>query len=1664
MPRGATTSVPARPALSARPAHSLYTEDEAAAPAVATRANSNSEKTNHKKNPPKGAARAAPDAPREPVAPAFGFGLRYARLSLPPSSERVTWHTTKREPPVHPRQMCSRVRMYADVDVDSRGLMRRAHTPPLLRYVLVRFGGEWHGFDHAAVYDEGLTERALRLLVPHSVPIPDRAAAVEALRSAAVAVHTLRGQLNAACVHTPLDEVHAAFYVHYIERGVDAPADALVYEQMMHAAVKEDASSGASGTSGAEYGARVREVARSGVFAFLRDANAHIKMCASILICLFLRFLSVYNEDTTAEGAWYLSVLVAVLLCAVQAAGWGFAARAAGSAGHGIGKWVVGIMPPWYRGIIQNRGTPATVIKCTIRFFAPFVMQSLILSLAAIVPLVALAAPVLTPVLLQAIDQLIGSEYMGPWCSPVDLAGHAFRAARTALSLAGIDLGFKFDGVSAFVQSVATAGAQLNLERLVELVGKEGGLEQAYLLVKSALAAAAAAAGGVAVPSWPSWLKDGVSGYASQWTMLAVIAGLATYAQPLDAATPKGDGTSESNNRMSRFMRRLAELGVVHFVPAGAARAVMSCDIQGPMLKESDGALQRAAAAAAAAALAAKTAAEEAAKLKESAERAEKEKAEEEKAEEEKARAEAAKNAEDVPVDDGVPLPLVEATQKFDAAQRALTEAGRNLDAAKVLQKGGTKAVNEADQKIKEAQETLDTKNRLLANEIQEKNENPLAENLVESYKKEVANATANLADAKAKKEASDANLLRFEAEVAKLGGVRDSAASAFDKALAAFHRAKPSAVADGPVPKKTTPVARSGDVERSVERSVELTEVSDAIGNAIVEYKAAVDEVLKLDNDKTGSAPDFMRRSVLNIAIKEHANKTRSLDGKVVADEVAFHDSLKALSDLSLANMELTASGTSYHETALKNVLSAGAKLAGKLELYVDGLDASNVMSSLRGDFGALPYERVNINYVKDRKIATLSSRRLEERELNQRCDEAKLAFFAAENADVVMQALLLRGDLETARKAHEEAREAAINVKSVNGTAVDLAGSTLLATLNETKESLDLIAARASEAETVLRGTSAVSKQRGRESYDAALSAYINSVYDMTMGSAVHRGVNESAKEKKERYAYFAKNVKLITGLREEATKARSVVSDAATGASTMEALRKPTNADTGNKVANALANALGDGTKLVARAVVGGVGAAVDGVAYAAWSRWFASSVIPARVANLVATNAGQEHARDDAHPRPLSDSEVRSAFQAAKKPQPAKAKSSPAKAKQATTGPTTPPTTPPPTQQPNTNQSPVPPPTEGPDPVQTTKESTQEQKTKPPPTMRTGTPEPPTTEEPTQEQKQKTKPPPTMRTGTQEPPTTEEPTQEQKTKPLPPKSSGKAGTGGSVPSSAPTPPTRPTLGGLAAARAAAEAKSAAAQTALDAALAAQNQAARNAGLSASSLAARTAAASGGAVQRGAAEAAKVRPAPHAPLEQRVPPRVLVVGAYKGRETEPGVVAVHGLGAVASVAGNQGLTGSASSASSAGRAFWRGIRDAVADAYAPLELDGLACVVFATDAEPDVGARHACEMLGEQGVSVVPYTTHCTSTPPDAELHALGAFAAGGKAYVLSSRTRGRKVEYPHYTDGAARRVDRYTPSARLVAAVTGSGGKYAWGSTLDVVIDGIAAKGV
>ena len=59
------------------------------------------------------------------------------------------------------------------------------NAPPLLDYVIVRLGEEWHGYDHAAVYARRADERALGLLVPRSLAGPKRHAALRAMRETA---------------------------------------------------------------------------------------------------------------------------------------------------------------------------------------------------------------------------------------------------------------------------------------------------------------------------------------------------------------------------------------------------------------------------------------------------------------------------------------------------------------------------------------------------------------------------------------------------------------------------------------------------------------------------------------------------------------------------------------------------------------------------------------------------------------------------------------------------------------------------------------------------------------------------------------------------------------------------------------------------------------------------------------------------------------------------------------------------------------------------------------------------------------------------------------------------------------------------------------------------------------------------------------------------------------------------------------------------------------------------------------------------------------------------------------------------------------------------------------------------------------------------------------
>ena len=198
-----------------------------------------------------------------------------------------------------------------------------------------------------------------------------------------------------------------------------------------------------------------------------------------------------------------------------------------------------------------------------------------------------------------------------------------------------------------------------------------------------------------------------------------------------------------------------------------------------------------------------------------------------------------------------------------------------------------------------------------------------------------------------------------------------------------------------------------------------------------------------------------------------------------------------------------------------------------------------------------------------------------------------------------------------------------------------------------------------------------------------------------------------------------------------------------------------------------------------------------------------------------------------------------------------------------------------------------------------------------------------------------------------------------------------------------------------------------------------------------------------------KQAAATEARLRSAPvRASMEVGL--RVLVIGVYKGLSTERGVVAVHAHGAVASVGATQDP------------GFWRALEAKISRAYAPMVVAPLAAVVVA-DAVVDAGAALAARMLDETGVCVVHLAAHCSAAPPDSEMHALGAFAAGAppQAYVLSARGPKRKIRYPLYREGPIDRNARDATRDLFAARVKGASN---WAKALETVVEFIASKGI
>ena len=140
----------------------------------------------------------------------------------------------------------------------------------------------------------------------------------------------------------------------------------------------------------------------------------------------------------------------------------------------------------------------------------------------------------------------------------------------------------------------------------------------------------------------------------------------------------------------------------------------------------------------------------------------------------------------------------------------------------------------------------------------------------------------------------------------------------------------------------------------------------------------------------------------------------------------------------------------------------------------------------------------------------------------------------------------------------------------------------------------------------------------------------------------------------------------------------------------------------------------------------------------------------------------------------------------------------------------------------------------------------------------------------------------------------------------------------------------------------------------------------------------------------------------------------------------------------------------------------AGWRALEAKISRAYAPMVVAPLAAVVVA-DAVVDAGAALAARMLDETGVCVVHLAAHCSAAPPDSEMHALGAFAAGAppQAYVLSARGPKRKIRYPLYREGPIDRNARDATRDLFAARVKGASN---WAKALETVVEFIASKGI
>ena len=379
------------------------------------------------------------------------FGHR-VMPALPPRGADVAWHIPA-PPPYDARFLSTRASMFPTTKVDRDGILISKYEQPLMfQLAFVLSGSKWHGFH---IKDIGTSRADFNSKHKTNLTPAD----IETLKDNARRARDANGDMVRQIVDRkrPLDEVHARFYIHYIEPGLGAPSNAAPYEMMLHEAANEDKQTKKEKQMApdGEYGTRVMQALKPGVFGLLASLRNYTETIIGILMCtliLILSELAVHMDTGTWQNVLTGGVAVSLVSNAIGCMfttmlGIGVSDLGRWS-GASLGAWAREWLErwcPWYSWAIRSVGTTQDILRCMIRVLLPWAIPAAMALIAlpmAVTTAVGTAVAAtgagtvaaaggvmlydaLSTAIQQAIDEVAGIKYMSPeWqkrCSNIEM-------------------------------------------------------------------------------------------------------------------------------------------------------------------------------------------------------------------------------------------------------------------------------------------------------------------------------------------------------------------------------------------------------------------------------------------------------------------------------------------------------------------------------------------------------------------------------------------------------------------------------------------------------------------------------------------------------------------------------------------------------------------------------------------------------------------------------------------------------------------------------------------------------------------------------------------------------------------------------------------------------------------------------------------------------------------------------------------------------------------------------------------------------------------------------------------------------------------------------------------------------------------------------------------